>query len=65
MRKDRPAAETYLNKLKAWSKGKKTMVTIANPNPNETNKRFIRVEGNHTAAFGPWKKEMRDSKSHD
>lgn len=62
MRKDRTVAEKYLNKLKAWAKGKRTMVTIPNPNPNETNKRFIRVEGNHSAAFGPWKKEVRDSK---
>jgi hypothetical protein len=31
--------------LQAFRKGKKTMVTIPNPNPNETNKRFIRVDG--------------------
>ena len=46
-----------LNQLNSWSKGKRTMVTIENPNKNETNKRFIRVEGNHTEAFGPWKRE--------
>jgi len=33
------------NKLNAHRKGRKTWVTISNPNPNETNKRFIRVLG--------------------
>jgi len=51
-----PYVEKVLNKLKHWSKGKRTVVTIANPNKNETNKRFIKVEGNHSAAFGPWKR---------
>jgi hypothetical protein len=31
-------------------------VTIENPNKSETNKRFIRVEGNDPKAFGPWRK---------
>lgn len=31
------------NQLDAFLKGKNVMVTIANPNPNETNKPFIRV----------------------
>ena len=51
-----PYVEKVLNKLKHWSRGKRTVVTIANPNKNETNKRFIKVEGNHSAAFGPWKR---------
>ena len=34
-----------INQLKAHRKGKRVMVTIANPNPNETNKPFIRVPG--------------------
>lgn len=34
------------NKLEAWSKGKRVMLTIENPNKNETNKRFIRVNAN-------------------
>lgn len=33
---------TY-NQLKAFMKGKKVMLTIPNPNTNETNKRMIRV----------------------
>lgn len=32
-----------INQLNAHRKGKRVMVTIANPNPNETNKPFIRV----------------------
>ena len=31
------------NQLTAFKKGKNVMVTIPNPNTNETNKRFIRV----------------------
>jgi hypothetical protein len=35
------------NKLEAWLKGKKVMLTIENPNKNETNKKFIRVNANN------------------
>ncbi len=38
-------------KLKAWKAGKKVMLTIPNPNTNETNKKFIRVNANEV-----WKK---------
>jgi hypothetical protein len=65
IRKDRSAGDRYLAQLKSWARGKRTMVTIPNPNPNETNKRFIRVEGNHSSAFGPWKKTEKESKSND
>ena len=34
------------NKLEAWLKGKRVMLTIENPNKNETNKKFIRVNAN-------------------
>lgn len=34
-----------INKLTAHKQGKKTWVTIANPNKHETNKLFIRVPG--------------------
>ena len=57
MRADKTYADHMLNKLKHWSRGKRVMVTIPNPNKNETNKRFIRVESTHPAAFGPWKRE--------
>jgi succinylglutamate desuccinylase len=49
-----------INQLEAWSKGRRTMITIENPNPNETNKRYIRQEGN--IVFGPWKRTMEGSK---
>ncbi|CAB5220936.1 hypothetical protein UFOVP247_59 [uncultured Caudovirales phage] len=59
VRREKPEVVKIMDQLKMWAKGKRTMVTIANPNPNETNKRFIRVEGNHPAAFGPWKRDEK------
>lgn len=59
VRRERPEVEKVMNQLRHWERGKRTVVTIPNPNKNETNKRFIRVEGNHPAAFGPWKREDR------
>jgi hypothetical protein len=32
-----------INQHNAWRMGKNVVLTIANPNPNETNKRFIKV----------------------
>ena len=61
VRRERSEVEKLLQKIDAWSVGKKVMVTIPNPNPNETNKRLIRVEGTHSAAFGPWKKDIKDT----
>lgn len=58
-RKDRRAIDRVINQLEAWSKGRRTMITIENPNKNETNKRFIRVEGN--IVFGPWKRTEKSS----
>lgn len=44
MRADYMASgERLINQRRAFDAGKNVMVTIANPNPNETNKRFIRV----------------------
>lgn len=40
------SGERVLNQLAAHQKGKRVMVTIQNPNKNETNKRFIRVPAN-------------------
>lgn len=37
--------EKYMNKLDAWAKGQKVYFTVQNPNKNETNKPFIKVEG--------------------
>ena len=58
-----PYVEKVLNKLKHWGRGKRTVLTIANPNKNETNKRFIKVEGNHSMAFGPWKRIEKEKAS--
>lgn len=38
------SGERVINQLAAWKKGKNVVLTIANPNPNETNKRFVRVK---------------------
>lgn len=34
--------QRFLNQLDAMTKGKRVVFTIPNPNPNETNKRFIK-----------------------
>ena len=60
VRQDVSDATTLLRQLKMWGKGKRTMVTIENPNKNETNKRFVRVEGNDPRAFGPWKRAIKE-----
>lgn len=65
MRADRTEADVMMDKLKVWSRGKRVMVTIPNPNKNETNKRFIRVEGIHSGAFGPWKREEKRAAAND
>jgi hypothetical protein len=62
VRNDRPSSFRLLNQLRAWEKGKKTMVTIENPDKSQTNKKFIRVEGNHASAFGSWKRSEGNSK---
>lgn len=33
----------HVNQMEAFAKGKRVMLTVPNPNKNETNKRFIRV----------------------
>lgn len=48
MRRDTVASgDRLMNQLKAHKAGKKTVVTIENPNKNETNKRYIKVDGKH------------------
>ena len=37
------SAERMSNQLTAFLRGKRVMLTVPNPNTNETNKRFIRV----------------------
>jgi len=48
------ASQRITNQLKAFLKGKRVMLTIENPNKNETNKRFIRVN-----ARDVWKSTYR------
>lgn len=60
VRQDVTDATTLLRQLKVWARGKRTMVTIENPNKNETNKKFIRVEGNDPRAFGPWRRNIKE-----
>lgn len=43
VKNDRTVVERMLLKVDAHLNGKKVFATIENPNPNETNKRFIRV----------------------
>lgn len=40
------SAERMSNQLSAFLRGKNVMLTVPNPNTNETNKRFIRVPAN-------------------
>ena len=35
--------DRHVNQMEAYAKGKRVMLTIPNPNKNETNKRFIRI----------------------
>lgn len=37
------SGDRNMNQLRAWKQGKNVVFTIANPNPNQTNRRFIRV----------------------
>jgi hypothetical protein len=51
------SGERIINQRRAFDAGKNVMVTIANPNPHETNKRFIRVN-----AKSIWKSNKYSSK---
>jgi hypothetical protein len=42
-----------INKRSAWASGKNVVLTIANPNTNETNKPFIRVPAHEQ--WGDWR----------
>ena len=37
------AIKRAIRQREAWEQGKNVVLTIPNPNPNETNKRFIRI----------------------
>lgn len=48
------------NKRAAWARGRRVMLTIPNPNTNETNKPFIRV--NASEVWGDWRGKKAPSK---
>jgi len=50
-----------LNQLEAWEKGKNVVLTVANPNQNETNKRFIRIPATQVWGKPGNKYRMKDS----
>lgn len=41
------SGDRIMNQLKAFRAGKRVMLTIENPNKQETNKRFIRIEASN------------------
>ena len=49
-----------INQRAAWARGKRVMLTIPNPNNNETNKPFIRV--NASEVWGDWRGKKAPSK---
>ncbi len=63
VRRNRPLGTDLQNKMKAWRAGKNPWVTIANPNPNQTNKRFIRVAANKL--WGDWRDKYGMMKDKD
>jgi len=46
------SVERVNNQMTAFLKGKRVMLTIENPNKNETNKKFIRVPANEVWKSG-------------
>jgi hypothetical protein len=46
MRAGKSESDKLIDKQKAWLSGKNPWVTMANPNKEQTNKRFIRVRYN-------------------
>lgn len=44
VRRDRRYLDVIIAKHSAWQKGRDVWLTIDNPNPNETNKKKIRVK---------------------
>jgi len=48
------SGKRVINQRRAFDAGKNVMVTIPNPNPNETNKRFIRVNARNVWRSNKW-----------
>lgn len=51
LRREYKFVDMINNKIDAFERGKKVMLTIPNPNPHETNKRFIRVNAKDVWKF--------------
>jgi hypothetical protein len=47
MRKSRTVAEEYVAKVQAWRKKKNVVLTVPNPDSNNTKARFIKVKARH------------------
>lgn len=46
VKRDRDPSEKVINVQRAWLEGRNPWVTLANPNKEQTNKRFVRVKAN-------------------
>ena len=46
MKKDRTPLQQMCNKMSAWKQMQNPWLTVPNPNPNETDKKFVRVKAN-------------------
>ena len=46
------SSEQLLNKFTAFTKGKRVMITISNPNKNDTKHRFMRIPMTRTQIKG-------------
>ena len=53
-RKYMASGERLINQRRAFDAGKNVVVTIPNPNENETNKRFIRVNARDVWRSNKW-----------
>jgi len=53
--------ERVNNQMTAFLKGKRVMLTIENPNKNETNKKFIRVPANEVWKSGRYGMKASDN----
>lgn len=65
IRRDYVAKNDPINKLNAFTEGRNVVFTIPNPNPKETNKRFVKRTGKELFGdyreFGRWEKANNDS----
>ena len=55
------SVERAINQRNAFLKGKRVMLTIENPNKNETNKKFIRVPANEVWKSGRYSMKASDN----